>query len=157
MIRIVGSLCQGDKVRTKIPHCLLKSALHGAVCSRSKEAGVVNSGTVLKQLLEAVDTTDKFHELGNTRVTEASFLALCSEEMELKIANMGHRHGNTSLLELVVVLEFRREGGRIIVTHRLLNHVASTSLEGSVKHVKVEEVLDGAGLILEGKRLLHVT
>ena len=75
--------------------------------------------------------------LGVTRIRELLFLALLSEEVELKVLEVGLDHVEPRLVEGFVVLDLGRGGIGDVVFHGVVYQVAGTGLKGAVENFKV--------------------
>lgn len=104
MVGEVWRLTERNHLWTQLLDCLLHRTLHGAIRTGCQVAAIVGSCTILKQLLKAENLADKLHKLRDARVLEVCLMTLCTEDVELKVAQVCHGHGDLGLLELVVIL-----------------------------------------------------
>ena len=72
-------------MRAKLSHTSLHSLLHGAVRTWGEEASVVNSGSIVKKLLETIDLADKIQKRGDTRIIERPLLDGHAVDVELDV------------------------------------------------------------------------
>lgn len=124
--------------------------MHGSEGARSEEAGIVDGGAVLQEVLKAVDLADELENLGVTGVCQRVLLALLPKNVEQKVLEVGLDHVELRLVEGFVVLDIVRGGISDIVFHGGGNQVAGTGLKGAVENFQVQEVGDGIGLVLGG-------
>ena len=112
----IGRLRQWDKLWTKLSHTLLHSLLHYPVRLRCKEAAIIDSLSVLKELLKCPNFANQFQDLCDAGVPEVSRGTLLPVDVELEILKVSASHGDLRLIEELVVLHFSASLGCHIVS-----------------------------------------
>ena len=100
----------------------------------------------LKQLSQAVEAPNQVEKGLDLRTSEGLLVTDCSEEVQLKVSEVGSYHGYLGSIEQLVVFNFCWGIRLVIYFHRRSNEAASTRLQGLIKHFKIKELFNRTSL-----------